>query len=185
MVQSYREPRVGKDIFAHFFINNVMRCVHAYKTIKEMLCAAFGWSKDIFESDLKDVKDFFWHISPREAMEYIGTEIMRCDIRNRFPEFDKFIGEKIWVKRFEKFYLENKDKTIIITDLRYDPEFEFLKTIGSTNIKIDRTNIDIDTKRMYCIDKYKFDYELINDSSLDNYKEKCKQLFNKIIKENK
>ena len=40
-------------------------------------------------------------------------------------------------------------------------------------------------KRMYCIDKYKFNYELVNDSSLDNYKEKCKQLFNKIIKENK
>ena len=76
------------------------------------------------------------------------------------------------------FYLENKNKTIIITDLRYDPEFEFLKTIGSTNIKIDRTNVDIDAKRMYCIDKYKFNYELVNDSSLDNYKEKCKQLFN-------
>ena len=179
-------PRVGKDTFANFFINNNNVVSYAFaKPIKEMLCAAFGWSMDIFESDLKDVKDFFWHVSPREAMEYIGTEIMRCDIRNRFPEFDKFIGEKIWVKRFEKFYLENQNKTIIITDLRYDPEFEFLKTIGSTNIKIERTNIDIDTKRMYCINKYKFDYELVNDSSLDNYKEKCKQLFNKIIKENK
>ena len=33
-------------------------------------------------------------------MEYIGTEIMRCDIRNRFPEFDKFIGEKNLGKTF-------------------------------------------------------------------------------------
>lgn len=179
-------PRVGKDTFANFFINNKNIVSYAFaKPIKEMLCCAFGWNMSIFESDLKDVKDFFWHISPREAMEYLGTEIMRGDIRIHFPEFDKFIGEKIWVKRFEKFYLENQNKTIIITDLRYDPEFEFLKTIKSVNVKIDRTNIDIDRKRMYCINKYKFNYELLNDSSLDNYKERCVKLFNKIIEENK
>ena len=99
--------------------------------------------------------------------------------------FTKFQQERCSVFSQALSHLENKNKTIIITDLRYDPEFEFLKTIGSINIKIDRTNVDIDAKRMYNINKYKFDYELINDSSLDNYKEKCKQLFDKIIKENK
>ncbi len=167
-----------------FLSDNVIQYAFA-KPIKEMLCAAFGWKMEDFETSWKDQLDPFWKVVPREMMEYIGTGIMRQDLPSKFPMFDQYIGESIWVKRFEKFYLENKNKTIIITDLRYDPEFEFLKTIGSTNIKIERTNIDIDTKRMYCINKYKFNYELINDSSLDNYKEKCKQLFYKIIKENK
>ena len=176
-------PRVGKDTFANFFINNNNVVSYAFaKPIKEMLCAAFGWSMNVFESDLKDVKDFFWHISPRETMEYIGTEIMRCDIRNRFPEFDKFIGEKIWVKRFEKFYLENKNKTIIITDLRYDPEFDFLSSLEYYNILIERDGTD--STRMYDINKHNYHFKLENNSTIEDFRKKSKEIFKSIVGDN-
>lgn len=176
-------PRVGKDTFANFFINNKNIVSYAFaKPIKEMLCCAFGWNMSIFESDLKDVKDFFWHISPREAVEYLGTEIMRGDIRNHFPEFDKFIGEKIWVKRFEKFYLENQNKTIIITDLRYDPEFEFLDNIEYYNILITRRGTDL--SRMYDINKHGHDFELDNNSTIEDFKKKAKKLYCSIVGNN-
>ncbi len=172
-------PRVGKDTFANFFSSNTVQ--YAFATpIKQMICAAFGWDMSIFESDEKEKIDPFWHISPRHAMEYLGTDIMRRDIQIRFPEFSHFIGERIWVKRFEKFYYENKNKTIILTDLRYTPEYEFLSNIDDVKIiRINRPNYNkLDKSKWYDILKHEYNFEIDNDveGDLDSYFDKSKNL---------
>lgn len=175
-------PQVGKDTFANFFLSeNVVQYAFA-RPIKEMLCAAFGWKMEDFETPWKDQLDPFWKVVPREMMEYIGTGIMRRDLPSKFPTFDQYIGELIWVKRFEKFYLENKYKTIIITDLRYDPEFYFLSSLEYYNILITRNGTDL--TRMYDIKKHSHDFELDNNSTIEDFKKKAKELYYSITGDN-
>lgn len=170
-------PRVGKDEFANTIISlhkNVLKYSFA-EPIKQMCCAAFGWKLEDFENDNKDMIDPYWGISMRQAMEYIGSKIMRGSIREEFPLFDKLIGERIWVKRFEKFYLENKHKDIIVTDLRYNPEYQFLSTVNRKVVLINRPNCD--ESRWYDIKKFEYDCILENDSSLSDYQHKCNELY--------
>jgi hypothetical protein len=181
-------PRVGKDEFAKTILSthkNVLRYAFA-DPIKQMCCIAFGWDISIFESSKKDEIDEYWKVKPREMLEFVGTECLRKHICKEFPIFKKFIGEKIWVKRFEKFYLENKHKDIIITDLRFDPEFEFLQTIEKKSIiKIERPNFECDKTKAYDIEKHQFDILLNNDvEDLFYYKAKINELYN-LIKRSK
>ena len=170
-------PRVGKDEFANSIVSshtNVLKYSFA-EPIKLMLCAAFGWRLEDFENDNKDLIDPYWGISKRQAMEYIGSTVMRGSIREQFPLFDKLIGERIWVKRFEKFYLENKHKDIIVTDLRYNPEYEFFSTIKRKVVLINRPNCD--ASKWYDIQNFKYDCVLENDRSLLEYRLKCNELY--------
>ena len=123
-----------------------------------MCCAAFDWDMSVFDFPQKDMLDDFWKIRPREALEFVGSVAMREQIRDYLLLFDKYIGDKIWVKRFEKFYTENKHKDIIITDLRYDPEYEFLSTVENKKIiKIIRPNFNCDKTKAYDIEKHSYD----------------------------
>lgn len=175
-------PRAGKDTFASFFLSdNVVQYAFA-KPIKEMLCAAFGWKMEDFETPWKDQLDPFWKVVPREMMEYIGTGIMRRDLPSKFPMFDQYIGESIWVKRFEKFHLENQNKTIIITDLRYNPEFDFLSSLEYYNILIERDGTD--STRMYDINKHNYHFKLENNSTIEDFRKKSKEIFKSIVGDN-
>lgn len=175
-------PRVGKDTFANFIkehYNNVETYAFA-EPIKQMCCAAFGWDRSLFDSKEKDELDPFWNVVPREMLEYVGTTVMRGHIRKKFSLFDKAISENIWVKRFEKFYLEHRNKTIIITDLRFATEYNYLKSIENTNIiLIERPNFDIDQTRWYDIKSMNYDCVLHNDveNDLGHYQSKVFELY--------
>ena len=177
-------PRSGKDEFAKAIKSHHNIEIYSFALpIKQMCCAAFGWKLEDFENDNKDIIDPYWNISMRQAMEYIGTKIMRNDIRKEFPLFDQLIGERIWVKRFEKFYLENKHKDIIVTDLRYNPEYEFFQSIKQFKkiIQINRPNCD-ETK-WYDIKNFKTDIELENNETLLQHHEKAVELYDLLQKE--
>jgi len=172
-------PQVGKDTFADFICNKYGLDRYAFADpIKKCLCAIFDWPMSIFDSETKEKEDPFWHISPREAMEYIGTKIMKQEICKEFPAFDSFIKDQIWVKRFEKFY-KSSTKDIVITDLRYKPEFDFLSNIEEkVIIRINRESVD--STRWYDILNYSFNYSISNNSTLADYHKKVDELFKTI-----
>jgi hypothetical protein len=177
-------PRVGKDEFVKAIRNEYDIKSYSFALpIKEMCCAAFGWKLEDFENDNKEIIDPYWGISMRQAMEFIGTETMRKSIRKLFPLFDNLIGEEIWVKRFEKFYLENKDKNIIVTDLRYIPEYEFYKTLTCFKkiIYIERPNCD--KTRNYDIDSFEKDNYIYNNQSLTIYHSTVLEFYKQFLKE--
>lgn len=175
-------PRCGKDTFAHA-LSSTKKDVVTYSfalPFKKALCEMFGWKLEDFENDNKELIDPFWGVSKREMMEYLGSEICRSHMRKKFPLFDKLIADNIWVKRFELFYKENKHKTIIITDLRYKPEYEFLKTIEHKKIiMINRPNYTLDTSRWYDILDMNFDCSIDNDveGDISNFNHKAFELY--------
>ena len=80
---------------------------------------------------------------------------------------------------FEKFLEDNKDKNIVISDVRFNHEVDYLKKLNFNIIKINRNNNKNDTHISETeINLIKdIDYTINNNSSKDNlYNE-----FNKFI----
>lgn len=85
------------------------------RPIKLFCKAAFGWSERHVNGDLKEVVDPAWQISPRRAMQLLGTECVRDTIH---PDF--------WIKSME---LRLSGPTVI-SDVRYPNEVEFVLRLG-------------------------------------------------------
>lgn len=178
-------PRVGKDV-ATKHIQSCFPGTLSYafaEPFKRALCEMFLWKMEDFDDDSKEAIDQYWGVSKRDMMEYIGTGIMRRDIRERFPLFDKLIGEEIWVKRLELFIKQNPNKDIVISDLRYMPEYKFLKSQNVILVEILRPNYkNLDYSKAYDIPKMKFDLSLRNDreGDIQSFKQKVYKLYNNI-----
>ncbi len=179
-------PRVGKDTFANYCVNtfpNVVTYSFALP-FKKALCEMFGWTMEEFEDDTKDLVDSKYGISPREAMEFIGSKVMRGIIRLQYPEFNKRIGESIWTNRAEDFIKANEHKTVIITDLRFLVEYEMLVRNKATLVEVKRSNFLLpDILRCYDIPKMKFDLTIDNDEEceIEHYTDKVHELVAKLI----
>lgn len=79
----------------------------------------------------------FWGISGREFMQKFGTEIGREKLREIIPQMNK-----VWIRLFEKYCEENKDKNIIVSDVRRGDEADSIKERNGIIIKIIRPNND-------------------------------------------
>jgi hypothetical protein len=73
----------GKDSVADFIISKthedmVFKKYSFAKPLKETAMVLFGWSEEqVYDQDLKSIVDPVWGISPRQALQYLGTDVMR------------------------------------------------------------------------------------------------------------
>ena len=138
---------------------------------------------------IKETVDKRWGLSPRQIFQTFGTDL----IRNEYPKLVpgskvEKIGSSFWVYRFQIWYenwiKENPKKVLIITDIRFPDEFEVLKNMGGTIIKITRPSYSINDNHISekNISKIDGDHHLINEGTLEEYQNKIEQLYLKIIK---
>ena len=89
---------------------------------------------------LKEEVDKRYDKSPRELMQWFGTDCMR-----------KQIDDNFWIKKFIRFYEKeisnskmgtSKDKVIIVTDVRFNNEATVIRELGGSIVKIQRSDID-------------------------------------------
>ena len=183
--------RAGKDSFADHLISK-------YKTIQKYSFAGplkkacqimFCLSSEQIDGTLKETVDKRWGLSPRQIFQTFGTDL----IRNEYPKLVpgskvEKIGSSFWVYRFQIWYenwiKENPKKVLIITDIRFPDEFEVLKNMGGTIIKITRPSYSINDNHISekNISKIDGDYHIINEGTLNEYQNKIEQLYLKIIK---
>lgn len=164
------EPRIigllgragrGKDTVAAYIIKKHPHYINVKfaKIIKQIAAILFDWNEEI-ESVQKNAVDSRWNISPREAMVFI-TKV-----------FQDKMGADFFSKRiFEK----HKDDSIIITDLRYEPDIYEIKKRGGIIIKILRdTEPDYEWERD--IDGFYADYTIYNNGTLEELYDKINQI---------
>lgn len=115
--------RCGKDTVASMLQHRMEPCRHLKiaQPLKDMCGIMFGWSPKHLEDDEKDQVDAKWGISPRDAMKFIGTEMMQYKIQELLPE----IGRNFWIKQLINKI--NVGENIIISDLRFVHEFLMIK----------------------------------------------------------
>ena len=131
------KKRVGKDTVADFLCKKYGFIKYGFADpIKEIAKIMFDFSTD---ESLKEVIDERWGISPREFYQKFGTEYGQFIMPQHFPKIFNDIDKKgFWVKRFQIWYEKNKDKNIVITDIRFMHEYEEIKKMGGYIIKIVR-----------------------------------------------
>ena len=134
------KARSGKDTFADYLIKNYGFEKKAFADpLKEMCRALFMFNDEQLYGNLKEIIDERWNITPREALQKLGTEFVRENINNYLPNLD-CIPKDFWLKRFQLWYEDNKDKNIIISDIRFANESELIKKLGGTIIRVKSIN---------------------------------------------
>lgn len=157
------KSRYGKDttgkIIIELFEN--YQIVKFAQPIKNALKELYDFTYDQLETDLKEQIDIRYNITPRQAME----EMTMCYIKKHG---DLFFSNKIYNK------IDNGElKNIIITDVRYPEDFKSIKKRGGIIIKIVKYIEEIK------INNYEnYDFVIVNNSTINNLKEKIKEIFN-------
>ena len=143
------------------------------RKLKEICALTLSVDTYKFESQefkQTNVKDLGLDIdmTVREYLQKVGTECFRNNI-------DKDFWIKCFAKEMQRF-IDWKD-TIVITDLRFENEVEYVKSIGATIIKIDRNScIRYNHPSETYIDSIKADYLIDNNGTLDDLLESVKHI---------
>jgi hypothetical protein len=166
----------GKDTcaryLAHRFPNARVRWFAG--ALKEGDQHFFGFSDEQLYGSLKMVVDPHWRITPRVALQLVGTELFRKELprllRERFPDMAVELGDNIWLKRLLKDIREDDAAGIItvIADCRFPNESAFIKEHGGIRIRINRPGLvkmEHDSERF--IDELEVDVEIENDGTLE------------------
>lgn len=131
------KKRSGKDTIAKYLCDRYGYEHHKIsEDLKTIVKILFGFTDNQVENDEKDVKDPKWGIAPREAMQFIGTEIMQKEIQKLLVE--KNVGRNFWIHSFIEKHIINSSKLIVISDLRFIHEYEVLKNHKVYVIRVDR-----------------------------------------------
>lgn len=100
------------------------------RALKDATAAIFNWPRDLLEGDTKESREWretvdpWWskkmdrEVTPRWALQHIGTEVMR----NNF-------SDNIWIWNVERQIRDLGNRDIVITDLRFDNEISMLRNL--------------------------------------------------------
>ena len=123
--------RSGKDTIANVFVKHGYTCLKLAGALKKALSAIFGFSPEQMEDGvLKETIDETWGITPRTAMQYIGTDVFQNHLDSLIPG----IGRDIWVKglSIEIEKILKSGGRVVISDLRFPHEFDYISSMYPT-----------------------------------------------------
>ena len=156
----------GKDTAANYIIQkNPTYLKYSFADPLKKVCSIlFNFTEDQLYGDKKEEIDKNWDITPRKIMQYIGTDILRDNLKNIIPHYKG----NIWITLFEK-QLE-KYNNLIVPDVRFNDEAYAIKKNGGILIKIERDLIEDEhsshISENTIFDEHIIDYTIVNNSSL-------------------
>jgi len=126
---------VDKDTVADYMCATFgFRKMRFADPLKEAVAAIYGWSRESLEDqEFKATVDPFWGITPRVALQLVGTEAMRNNV-------DKDIWIKAMQRRIAKHAADTRAPSVVITDTRFLNEVDTIKELGGYVIKVVRPN---------------------------------------------
>lgn len=166
----------GKDTLCNIIVDIISKEDVKIKKIafagalKEACKCIFGFTNEQLYGNKKEEFDEFWKTTPRRILQFVGTDLFREQISNEIPH----VGKEIWIAVVKKQILEewnnNPDTVFIITDLRFENEFNMIKNMNGTTIRIERSSIDsIDMHSSEMeISNMKVDHIVKNDKTIDD-----------------
>lgn len=115
--------RNGKDTIADYIESKYkLKKIRIAGPLKEACKVIFDFSEEAIESDNKELIDDRYGASPRQIMQFFGTEIMQYEINRVIKGFDR----DFWIRRTLMECQNNNDK-VVISDLRFLHEYKSLK----------------------------------------------------------
>lgn len=140
LIGLHGKPRSGKDTLANYLIKKYSLLRYGPSVpVKNTAAAMFDVPRHYFDDDkMKDQVDPFWKITYRQMAQKVGKESSR----------DVF-GDDIWLRHVQKLLIHIADSPpdvdqysgIILADIRYANEAEWVQQMGGTVIFIVRDNL--------------------------------------------
>lgn len=122
------EAKTGKDTVA-----NMLQAEYDFRheafagKLKEACRVLFNFSDTQLHGSLKEVVDPFWNKTPRETLQFVGTELFR----NQFDQ-------NFWVKSLMSLIASNDNQRWVISDCRFRNEFQAIRDAGGKVIRLYR-----------------------------------------------
>jgi hypothetical protein len=151
--------RVGKDTVASFFSKTHDRRRFS-QPMKDAIKALYGWSDLVLETNLKDVQDPTWGLTPRQAMVHMAETTK------------SFVSKDFFVQRL---FNQWNGEPIVIADVRFENEVQAIHHLGGITIKIERADVqrhEIENK----IDELETTYTVANTGDLRDLHNEIKNL---------
>ena len=159
----------GKDTLADYLVEHNGFIKYSFiDPIKNIVKILFNLSDTQVNGYLKENVDKRWGLSPRVILQRFGTEFGQYKIYELFPELKTKVPKRnMWMKLFDIFLEENKDKNIVIADVRFQHEVDYLNTLNFNIIKLNRSLNKMDShiseNEIDLINNY--DYVIDNNST--------------------
>lgn len=125
----------------------------------------------------KETPDNRWFdCTPRKMLQFVGTDLLRNNLNKIMPGLgnDVFIHHfKLW---YESEYKKNPNICVVVSDIRFKNEIDFIQKIGGTVIKINRPSVmtnDIHPSELELQYITTYNYQIDNIDSIE-------ELYNKI-----
>ena len=175
--------RCGKDTAADYLRNN-----HGYikvaiaDNLKQACQIMFNLSKDQVEHGEKDIIDGRYGVTPRNILQFMGTEVMQYKINELIPT----LGRTLWINTLiDQMNTLYKHAKIVITDMRFLHECTaLLNQYGSDVVFIKIVKPDVLGNDCHVseneFNKIPVHHVLKNQGTIDAYHENIKQLINQI-----
>jgi hypothetical protein len=132
----------GKDTIADYLVQNYGYTKISFgDPLKHALKNIFMFSDEQLWGSQKENIDPYWGVSPREMLQFIGTNCLRQMIKENYPT----IEDKIWVMSLKKqieHLISNGIRKIVIPDIRFPNEAQMLcQFYNATIIRVVRRDI--------------------------------------------
>jgi len=124
---------VGKSTVAqHLRVRHKFAEYALADALKDTVAPLFNWDReDLDDQDFKKTVDKNWGITPRHALQTLGTDCVR-----------KTFGDDFWVKRMQLTMSMYEDKLVVVTDVRFLNEAQSIKKQGGLLWQIKRPLTD-------------------------------------------
>lgn len=161
----------GKDTLGKLFVDEYGFKQLAYADpLKDVCKIIFGFTDEQLYGSKKEELDNFWKITPRTALQFVGTNLFREQSIKLLPYIDKNIWVEVMKKKILDEWEKNPSTKFVITDIRFQNEAQLVKDFNGIVIRVTRnimnTNIDNHASEAM-IDNLDVDYDVTNNESIE------------------
>lgn len=168
----------GKDTLGNFFVNEFGYQKIAYAdALKEAVKSIFDFDDEQLNGSKKEVIDDFWNKTPRQILQFVGTDLFRNHTHELLPNIGKDIWCQVVKRKILNKFNENPCSKFVITDARFENEVNVIRELNGTVINLYRdTGYTDNHESEALIDTLYYDYKFENNSSKN-------ELYHKVVKE--
>ena len=129
--------RSGKDTIANHLVKKHGFYKRSFaQPLKDVCKCLFGFSDNQLNGSDKEIPDEKWFgITPRETLQFVGTDLLRKQMSKLRGNF----GEDIFIHSFRNWYEDEKNitkKLIVVPDVRFQNEVDYIHNQNGFVIKI-------------------------------------------------
>lgn len=125
----------GKDTTADFLTGRYGFIKRAYADPLKKVCKELFLLEDgqVHDPVLKEKIDPRWDMTPRQMMQWMGTDIVRSQL-----------GKDFWVRHMDMFRRLHPTQDIVVTDVRFQNEADWITKNGGVLCRVNRPDSSSD-----------------------------------------